>query len=150
MPAVWRVHSPFFQDFIKKLITQKLYEIKTWNSEHTFSNVSTCDIVSSSLLDIEEHHSEHREVWFLSWYYFALTRHFRVGILSFIVGGILISVWFFIFPSSLPGGSFFWGTFWWSRCRCSTRALRLVKRWWRWWCSIWCVYQIFCDIWHEI
>jgi len=56
------VHSPFFQDIIKKLITRKLYEIKTWNLEHNFSNVLACDIVCSSLLDVQEHHTEHREV----------------------------------------------------------------------------------------
>jgi len=35
------------------------------------------------------------------------TQHFRVGVLSFFVGGIWTSLWFFSFPSSLPGGSFF-------------------------------------------
>ena len=55
-------HSPFFHDFSKKLITQKLYEMKTWNLERTFSNVSACDIVCSSLLDAQEHHTEHSEI----------------------------------------------------------------------------------------
>jgi len=43
---------------VKKIITRKLYDIKTWNLEHTFRNVSACDIVCSSLLDAEEHHTE--------------------------------------------------------------------------------------------
>ena len=47
-------------------------------------------------------------------------------------------------------GVIFWGTFWWSRCRCSTRALWLIRCWRRWWYSIWCVYQIFCDIWQNL
>jgi len=55
-------HSPFFHDFSKKLITQKLYEMKTWNLERTFSNVSACDIVCSSLPDAQEHHTEHSEI----------------------------------------------------------------------------------------
>jgi len=62
MLAIYRVHSPFFLDFIKKIITWKLYEIKAWNLEHTLSNVSACDILCSSLVDAEEHHTEHREI----------------------------------------------------------------------------------------
>jgi hypothetical protein len=34
-------------------------------------------------------------------------QHLRVGVLSYFVGGICTSLWFFIFPSSLPGGSLF-------------------------------------------
>jgi hypothetical protein len=49
---------------VKKIITRKLYEIKTWNLEHTFSNVSGCNIVCSSLLDAEKHRTEHREIQF--------------------------------------------------------------------------------------
>jgi hypothetical protein len=62
MPAILKVHSPFLHYFNKKIITRKLYEIKTWNLENTYSNVSACDIVCSSLLDAEEHHTEHREI----------------------------------------------------------------------------------------
>jgi hypothetical protein len=29
MPAISRVHSPFYHDFRKKIITRKLYEIKS-------------------------------------------------------------------------------------------------------------------------
>jgi len=39
----------------------------------------------------------------------AHTRHFRVGVLSFFVGGVWTSLWFFSFPSSLPGGGHFLG-----------------------------------------
>jgi hypothetical protein len=35
------------------------------------------------------------------------TRHLCVGVSSFFVGGICTSLWFFNFPSSLPGGSLF-------------------------------------------
>jgi hypothetical protein len=34
-------------------------------------------------------------------------QHLRVGVLSFFVGGICTSLWFFTLPSSLPGGSLF-------------------------------------------
>ena len=61
MPAIKRVHSPFFHDFSKKIITQKIYEIQTLNLEHTFSNVSASDIVCSSLLNAEAHHTGHKE-----------------------------------------------------------------------------------------
>jgi len=77
------------------------------------------------------------------------TRHFRVGVLSLFVGEIWAVCDYLVFHKACQG-VIFWGTFWWSRCRCSTRALRLVRCLWRWWYSIWCVYQIFCDIWHEI
>ena len=96
---------------VKKIITRKLYEIKI-NLEHTFSNISVCDNVCSSLVDAEEHHTEHREILFLSWYYFAHTLDiFMLAFLSFFVGGIWTSWWFFSFPSSLPGGSFFGARF---------------------------------------
>ena len=62
MPAIKGVHSPFFHDFSKKIITRKLYKIKTRNLEHTFSNVAACDIVCGSRLDAEENHTEHREI----------------------------------------------------------------------------------------
>jgi hypothetical protein len=39
------------------------------------------------------------------------TRHFRVGVLFFFVGGIRTSLWFFNLPSSLPGGSLFGARF---------------------------------------
>ena len=39
------------------------------------------------------------------------TWHFHVGVLSLFMGGIWTSLWFFIFPSSLPGGSFFGARF---------------------------------------
>jgi hypothetical protein len=39
------------------------------------------------------------------------TRHLRAGVLSFFVGGICTSLWFFNFPSSLPGGSLFGARF---------------------------------------
>jgi hypothetical protein len=39
------------------------------------------------------------------------TRHLRVGVLSFFVGGVCTSLWFFNFPSSLPGGSLFGARF---------------------------------------
>jgi hypothetical protein len=35
------------------------------------------------------------------------TQHLRVGVLSFFIGGICTSLWFFNSPSSLPGGSLF-------------------------------------------
>jgi len=35
------------------------------------------------------------------------TRQFRVGVLSFFVGGIWTSLWYFSFSSRLPGWSFF-------------------------------------------
>jgi hypothetical protein len=34
-------------------------------------------------------------------------RHLCVGVLSFFFGGICTSLWFFIFPSNLPGESLF-------------------------------------------
>ena len=105
MPAMWRVHSPFFHDFSKKIITRKLYEIKTWNLEHTFSSVSACDIMCSSLLSTE------KSSFFLDIFSHTHTRHFRVGVLSFFVRGIWTNLWFFCFPRSLPGGSFFGARF---------------------------------------
>jgi hypothetical protein len=39
------------------------------------------------------------------------TRHLCVGVLSFFVGGICRSLWFFNSPSSLPGGSLFGARF---------------------------------------
>jgi hypothetical protein len=141
MPAVYlRVHGSFFHDFSKKIITWKVYEIKSWNLEHTVSNVSASDMCSS-LLDAEEHHIEHmRNLISFLIFFRTHNQHFCVGVLSFFVGGIRTSMWFCSFPSNLPGGSFFGGTSCWSRCRCSTQALQLVRCWWWWWFSFWCVY----------
>ena len=107
MPAIKRVHSPFFHDFSTKIITRKLYEIKTWNLEHAFINVQrmiSCVVAfwmqrkttlstekSSFFLDIFSHtHST-----FSCWRFITFC------------GWIWTRLWFFSVPSSLPGGSFF-------------------------------------------
>jgi hypothetical protein len=63
----------------------------------------------TSLLDGEEHHTARKQISFLSFLIFfcVRARHLCVGVLSFFVGGICTSLWFFIFPSNLPGGSLF-------------------------------------------
>jgi hypothetical protein len=38
-------------------------------------------------------------------------QHLRPGVSSFFVGGMCTSLWFFNFPSSLPGGSLFGARF---------------------------------------
>ena len=55
--------------------------------------------------------STEKSSFFLDIFSHTHTQHFRVCILSFVVGGIWTSLWFFNLPSSLPGGSFFGARF---------------------------------------
>jgi hypothetical protein len=88
------------------------------------------------------------------------TRHFRVGVFLFFCGWNMDQFVIPYLPIKPPRGVIFWSTFCWSRRRCSTRALRLVKCWlqYKWssfvpaallslkWMYRWISWNLFLDI----